>query len=207
MIKRIIFDIDDTLITFPKDYEISYQKVIDQYSLGFTGKELYTAIGEYENRQEHKRYDKIKMVNLLKEYFNLDIKMNFFESLLEEYSSMITPVNVQDIETLEYLSKKYELYALTNYFTEPQEKRMEKAGIKKFFKKIYGGDIVDMKPNETAFREVMGDLKEEECLVVGDSQTMDIDVPFKMEMKVIHFKGDGQKYKTVQTISELREIL
>lgn len=28
MIKRIIFDIDDTLIMFPKDYEIGYQKII-----------------------------------------------------------------------------------------------------------------------------------------------------------------------------------
>ena len=194
MIKRIIFDIDDTLITFPKNYEIGYQKIIDQYSLGFTAKELYTAIGEYEHIEEYKRYDKTNMINLLKEYFKLDITMEFFNSLLEEYNSMITPVSSKDIETLEYLSKKYELYALTNYFTEPQEKRMEKAGIKKFFKKIYGGDIVDKKPAVSAFTTVKGDLKEEECLVIGDSQTMDIDVPHKI-------------YKSVQTISELKEIL
>lgn len=207
MIKRIIFDIDDTLITFPKDYEIGYQKIIDKYSYNFTAKQLYSAIGEYENRGEYKRYNKTKMVDLLKEYFKLDITMDFFDSLIEEYNSMITPVSTQDIETLKYLSKKYELYALTNYFTKPQEKRMEKAGIKKFFKKIYGADIVDMKPNITAFREVMGDLKEKECLVIGDSQTMDIEVPHKMGMNVIHFNGNGQKYKSIQTISELKELL
>ena len=36
MIKRIIFDLDNTLIDFPKDYAKEYGKVINKYNLNIT---------------------------------------------------------------------------------------------------------------------------------------------------------------------------
>ena len=50
-------------------------------------------------------------------------------------------------ELLEYLSNKYELIAYSNWFTEDQEYRLERYDLKKFFKKVYGWDIIPLKPS------------------------------------------------------------
>ena len=54
--------------------------------------------------------------------------MDFVDCLFENQSVLID-IDDSTIGTLKYLSKKYELVILTNYFKEVQEKRLENAGL------------------------------------------------------------------------------
>ncbi len=88
------------------------------------------------------------------------------------------------IETLEYLSQKYELDILTNWFTESQTKRLEQAGIKKYFKNIIGAEKC-VKPDPRSFAYFFNDCKPSECVMIGDRFDMDIETPIKLGMKTV----------------------
>jgi len=208
MIKRIIFDLDNTLIKFPKNYKKEYDKVINKYNLNISSSDLYRVIGVYEKNGKNIYYDKQKMLELINEEFNLDLKLDFIDYLLKIASNIVDLIDVRTIDTLEYLSNKYELVVLTNWFTECQKQRLKKAKILKYFKIIYGTDMIPMKPRKESFMSVIGDLKYEECLIIGDNLEVDIKVPYEMGMQVYHLNKFGtSKYPTIRKIEDLKEML
>lgn len=208
MIKKIIFDLDNTLIEFPKDYKKEYDKVINKYNLNITSLDLYKIIGLYEVNNINIYYDKQKMLELINEEYNLDLKLDFIDYLLEIISGIAETADTGIIDTLEYLSKKYELIVLTNWFTECQKKRLEKANILKYFKEVYGTDTIPMKPKKECFMSVIKGLKPSECLMVGDNLEVDIKVPYEMGMNVYHLNKVGtSKYPTIKKIEDLKERL
>ena len=62
MIKRIIFDIDNTLIDFP-DYIDGYQSVLDKYHVNKKAIDLYNAIGVYEECGKYQLYNKEELLS------------------------------------------------------------------------------------------------------------------------------------------------
>ena len=208
MIKRIIFDLDNTLIEFPKDYYKEYDNILNKYNVSITSKDLYTIIGKYESCGKNTYYDKEKMLEFINREYNLNLGIDFINYMLDVISTLVRPLSPEIIDTLEYLSSKYELVVLTNWFTECQCKRLESVGILKYFKKVYGTDLIPMKPNKESFIEVIGDLNKEECLMVGDNLEVDIKVPYEMGMNVYHLNKFGtSKYPTINKIEELKERL
>lgn len=208
MIKRIIFDIDNTLIDFPKHYEEGYQQVLDKYNTGKKAVDLYNAIDVYEASGKYDKYDFDELLKVINEYFHLELDDNFLKDYFEMYNHLITDVSDSVKETLEYLSKKYELVTLSNWFTFSQEERLKLAGIDKYFTKVYGTDIVDMKPKKEAFEEVLGGNKIDECLMIGDSIKMDIEVPSCMGMNVYHLCKKGESpYPSIRKLEELKDLL
>ena len=208
MIKRIIFDLDNTLIEFPKDYNKYYDKVINKYNIDISSKDLYGIIGLYETNGKNIYYNKDKMLNLINKEFNLNLKIDFIDYFLEIIATLVTPFNNDIKETLEYLSSKYELVVLTNWFTDCQKQRLKEVDIFKYFNKVYGTDIIPMKPNKECFMSVIGDLKPEECLMIGDNLEVDIKVPYELGMNVYHLNKYGtSKYPTIKKIEELKEML
>lgn len=124
------------------------------------------------------------------------------------YNNLTTHVSDGVKDTLDYLSKKYELVTLSNWFTFSQEVRLKKAGIYKYFTKVYGTDIVPMKPKKDAFMSVMGNKKFDECLMIGDNFNMDIKVPYEMGMNVYYLsKGIDSRYPSIDKLEELKEML
>ena len=208
MIKRIIFDLDNTLIEFPKDYNKYYDKVISKYNIDISSKDLYRVIGLYETNGKNIYYDKFKMLELINNEFNLHLNIDFMDYLLEIISKLVTPINNSLKDTLEYLSNKYELVVLTNWFTDCQKQRLKKVDIFKYFNNVYGTDIIPMKPRKECFMRVIGDLKPEECVMVGDNLKVDIKVPYELGMNVYHLNKYGtSKYPTIKKIEELKEML
>lgn len=208
MIKRIIFDIDNTLIDFPESYKEGYQQVLDKYNTGKTADELYDAIGVYEECGKYDKYDFDELLKVINEYLHLELDSNFLNDYFEMYNHLPTYVSDSVKETLEYLSNKYELVTLSNWFTASQEERLKYAGIDKYFTKVYGTDIVDMKPKEEAFKSVLGDYKVDECLMVGDSIKMDMEVPARLGMNVYHLCKNGKSiYPSISELEELKYLL
>lgn len=207
MIKKIIFDIDNTLIDFP-NYEAGYQEVLDKHNTGKKAIDLYNAIGVYEECGKYNKYTKEELLKVINKELNLELDNNFLDDYFNMYNKLITPVNDSVKETLEYLSKKYELVTLSNWFTFSQMSRLKVAGIDKYFTKVYGTDIVPMKPCKESYLSVIGDNKLEECLMIGDNLDMDIKVPYEMNMNVYYLsKGKDSRYPSINKIKDLKEML
>lgn len=208
MIKRIIFDVDNTLIDFP-EYKEGYEKVLKQYNINKSAKDLYDAIGYYDNHHKDIYYNKKELLETINFKLNTNLPSSFLEDYLDMYNNLKIEVNNDTKETLEYLSKKYELVVLSNWFTDSQEKRLEITKIRKYFKEIYGADKLPMKPNKDSYLKAMGRNDISECIMIGDSIEFDIEVPDKLGMKTILLNNEQIKtnYKTINKISDLKEIL
>ena len=208
MIKRIIFDLDNTLIDFPKNFEDGYKKVLLKHNLSNDPKDLYKVIGLYENNDENKFYDKTRLLELINNTLNTSLDSTFISDFFEMYNNLSSNVPESVKETLEYLSSKYELFILSNWFTDSQKARMKNAGILNFFKEVYGTDIVPMKPRRESFMSLIDNLNPNECVMIGDNLEVDIKVPYELGFNVYHLNKNGtSKYPTIRKIEELKEML
>ena len=201
MIKRIIFDIDNTLLDTYKDCIDTYKKYIEYNKLNISAKDIYDIFEEYE--VSNGNYIKEDLSIFLSKKIKVDkIDIN---NLLDLYSNPSTLINNNTINILEYLSKKYEIVALTNWYKDIQYKRLEKVGINKYFKEVYG--IEDAKkPNLEAFKKAIGNNLYNECVMIGDSLKSDIEVPKELGMKTIYYNKNC-KNNNENEINNLNELL
>lgn len=209
MIKKIIFDLDGTLLFLSKEWEPSYKKFIDDYSLKISPKELFSCIGTYELNNSDTIVSKKKLCEYINDKLNININEKMLE-ILNRYYNNIPLLHVEKISgILSYLSNKYELIAYTNWYTKDQEYRLEKNKLKKYFKKIYGWDIIQSKPSKKAIEKITNN-NINEYIVIGDTIQTDIIVPDSMGIKTIFYNKNNikqSKYKEINNIEELKEIL
>lgn len=209
MIKKILFDLDFTLMDWEDEYIFAITNAINKLNLDYSEekiKELDYVLTTYE--KEHSIYDKEKFCNFLNERCKVNLPLEFVDILLEEQTKCYRKFTESEIETLEYLSNKYELYVLTNWYTYTQRKRLENAGILKYFKKVSGGDERELKPSLKAFDIV--DNKEE-CVMIGDSIKHDIEPALELGMQAILITKKNVKkdlrYKQIRKLEDLKEML
>ena len=203
MIKRIIFDIDETLLKTTEDCINAYNEYFNSIKVKIDGKKLYDLIDKYElNGGNFQKED-------LEKYIKKNLYANFnLNDMLAIYSRYGTLKNNKITHALEYLSKKYDIIALTNWYAEVQTNRLDKANISKYFSKVYGIDNNCFKPQEKAFLNACGDYKPSECLMIGDSLKTDIIVPVKLGMNVYYCGTDSNnQYPSIKEINELEELL
>ena len=150
MIKRIIFDLDNTLIEWKDEYWDGVEEALNFANIKHTKqdiKDIENAMNKYES--EYNIYTKENMLECINKYIKIKVNMEFLEKCLEHFSNCIPNKIDKDIyETLEYLSKKYELVVLTNWFEKQQAKRLETVGILKYFSKVYAPETFLIKPNK-----------------------------------------------------------
>lgn len=185
MIKKIIFDVDDTLIINDKNAIKDYRKVLRKYGgvdSDEAAMELYKCIGDYEISTHH--YQKDTLLDFINNYFNKDYPLEFIDDIINIVNSWYHKVSPELIDTLEYLSRKYELDILTNWFIESQIKRLESAEIKDYFTEFIGPDKF-VKPSIESFTYFLKDCKPSECMIIGDRFDIDIKTPLKLGMNAI----------------------
>ena len=199
MIKKLIFDLDNTLIMWKDEYLEALKKTIKKYNINEDADYVNSLIDNYEDYYD--KYDKEK----IKEKINMD----FIDDFLIEIGYMSEP-NEEVIDTLEYLSKKYELVVLTNWFKIPQTNRLKTAMIDKYFKELFGGEDY-IKPNKEAFLTAAGNTKLEECIMIGDSYNIDVMGAYNTGIKPIFMnpkhKENKNKFQEIEKISDLKNIL
>ena len=109
---------------------------------------------------------------------------------------------------IKYLSSKYDLVILSNWFTETQKLRLKGVGILDCFTLVSGGDERVLKPNPKAFNIVIEGYKKEECLMVGDSLRHDIIPATELGIPCIWVTDEKNKeYKTIKDVYQLKKIL
>lgn len=210
MIKKIIFDLDDTLIAL--DDKLLKLVQLEKYSIPEEEyKKILHVLFTYEQRYDKYSYD--TMYEEINEVLDHKMTKETFLTMLDDCKNLVPKKQDKKlIDTLKYLSSKYELVVLTNFFTEIQKARLEKYGILKYFSEVIGGDIEKCKPHFRSYAIACGFSKFEECLMVGDNLEFDVEMPLSFGMNAIWYTKNNKivkdkRYKIVSSLYELKKLL
>lgn len=211
MIKKVIFDLDDTLIINTEESINDYQLVLKKHNMPDSHEDalnLYKCIGNYELIA--KRYDKVTLLDFINKNYNSNLGVGFVEDIIDVVGKWSKPASKQLIDTLEYLSSKYDIYLLSNWFIKSQVERLKIAGIYKYFKECIGAEEY-VKPSVESYQIFFKDCLPSECVMIGDSYKFDIEVPIKLGMKAIlcNFKNRKIEYQCtiINNWHEIKNIL
>ncbi len=207
MIKKLIFDLDNTLIMWKDEYVDALRDTLKKYNNNEDPNYINDLIDSYENYYD--KYDKEKMLEHINNNIKEKLNMDFMNDFLESIGYMSAPDD-DVIDTLDYLSKKYELVVLTNWFRNPQINRLKAAKIDRYFSEIYGGEDF-IKPNKEAFVKAAGNTKLEECIMIGDSYNLDVMGAYNAGIKPIFMnpkhKENKNNFDEIEKLSDLKDIL
>lgn len=182
MIKRLIFDVDSTLIVGANFVEAVEKTLKDLNIYSEDNVEnFFKGISTYEDI--YNSYNPIDYKKHMEDNLNVSIPDNFFEVFFYYLQYAIPDYNDKLINTIDNLSNKYELVLLTNFFGISQMNRLNNMGIGKYFIETYGEDLI--KPNKEAYIKACGSYKPEECVMIGDSLYLDIECAQKEGLKTI----------------------
>lgn len=206
--KRLIFDIDNTLILWKSEYREAMKKTIEHFNLDLDYEVLDDLIEVYENY-----YDKYQVGNIT-ELFNKNLNLNLTNEFTEYWLKELGNTADDDLDIkplLDYLKEKYELVILTNWFNESQTNRLKKIDIYKYFSNLYSGEDV-IKPNKEAYLKAIGDKDIKDCIMIGDNLKVDIEGAINIGLKAIlvdikDIYPDSDKYIRIKNIHELKEML
>jgi len=222
--KYILFDLDGTLLDFTTGEKNAFSdtiKYFSNYLVNDNECDEFSKINEYYFNEYSKgnmdrktfhyhRFDEIK--KYLKLAFD-PVKANeYYVNSLKYQAILYDDV----IDILDYLSKKYLLFAASNGQTIVQVKRLETAGIDKYFKKYYiSEDVGYNKPNEGFFNYIFNDLndnKKDEYVIIGDRLDTDILGGINVGIKTIYLNrfyksGSIKPDYEIKSLNELKKIL
>lgn len=209
MIKKVIFDLDNTLIKWEDKYIFALVNTIKKLNLDYDADMINKIDNTLVNySKEHSIYTKEMFCDYINKKCNINLPYEFYDILKEEQTMCYREFTESEIDTLEYLSSKYELVILSNWLTYTQKKRLENAGILKYFSMVSGGDERELKPSLNAFD--IFDNKEE-CVMVGDDINNDILPAISVGMKAILLNKKNHKkdlsYKQAKKLEDLKEML
>ena len=207
--KKIIFDLDGTLLFLSGDWKSTYQEFINTYNLNTTPEELFKTIGTFEQENSDLVVTKEILCDYINNKINIGITVEMLNDLDERYNN-IPLLNTDKIyKVLEYLSSKYELVTYTNWFTEDQVYRLRRYNLDKFFSKSYGWDIIELKPSKKGLEKIIESDKSD-YIMIGDTIGTDIEPADSIGIKTIFYNRKGivqDKYIEIKDIEELLNIL
>lgn len=185
MKKFVLLDLDDTILDFHKAERIALEKTLVALGLEATDEVL----GRYSeiNAAQWRLLEQGKLTRA-------EVKERRYQLLFEEFGIDADPVKaartyehnlsighyfIKDAEwVLEELSKKYELYLVSNGSTDIQMPRIASAGIEKYFTRMFISEAVGYnKPDVAFFGAVFAtipDFDKQKAVMIGDSLSSDI---------------------------------
>ena len=196
MIKRIIFDIDGTLIT-GVDFSSYVANTLKKYGIEDIEKTKQFLLNIKEYEKTYNSYDRNLYLKFFGDKLGCELDNHFLEIFFQELRKAI-PENAEKIKSMLAAMNEYELVLLSNYFEESQRNRLTAMGINDYFSEYYGENII--KPNELAYRQALGIYQPSECVIVGDDKRLDIDVPKSLGFKTIYVNENGD-IKRVEELS------
>ena len=220
MIRTVFLDLDDTLLDFHRSEREAISMTLS--SLGVTPTEAvrqrYSEINRYVWQQ-------LELGTMTRE----QILVRRFELLFEEMGLQIDGMEarrryernlggsyfyIDGAEALlDELSKKYDLYLMSNGTAAVQDRRIAASGIAKYFKGLFISEKVGYnKPAieffEKCFAEIP-DFRKEESIIIGDSLSSDIKGGINAGIPTCHYNPKGEtsdKITPDYTIKALEEL-
>ena len=202
MIKSILLDLDDTILDFHKAERIALTSTLNK--IGILPSEETLALYSRINQAHWKRLE-------IGELTRHEVLHGRFTELFKTLGVTGDCYEAQRIyewelgtghyfldggpELLDALYAKYDLYLASNGTDIVQTRRIESAGIGKYFKELFISQRIGFdKPNPEYFKrcfERIPDFKREETVIIGDSLTSDIKGGILAGIKTVWFNPKG----------------
>ena len=222
--KYLLFDLDNTLLDFTKSSEVSFKKMIGQYSnedVNYLFSEYYKinkACWEAVERNEIP-LSKVKIVRFERFNSRFDIAVSP-EEINAHYFSLLreTVFFVEHAKEVlnDLKSRGVGMSIVTNGLKEVQERRLELSGILPFFDAVIISDAIGVKKPEEAFftytLKQIPKFEKDKYLVIGDTPGSDILGAYHSNLPSCWFNPKNKSwvasdYKPDHTISSLFDLL
>lgn len=207
MIKRLIFDLDDTLIDWKEEYWNAILKALEDLKLPSSlFPNLKQSIEDYETHNLY--YNKQEILEAINHNLETPLPFHFITQWLFHLEKCVpSSLEKEKLETLQNLQGKYELVLLTDWFKNCQIARLKNVGIYSFFKEIYASEDFPRKPSKESYLRALGPYPPSECVMIGDSLQFDILIPVEMGINAIYYNPKHQPYEgDFPSISHFQEI-
>jgi 2-haloacid dehalogenase len=217
MIKFILLDLDDTIFDFGKAEHLALSKTLTEMGITPTDdiisrySEINRAHWEMLERGELTR-EQVLIYRFDALYRELGVSKSSEQTqkIYEYRLSLEHPFIDGAPELLEELSRKYELYVVSNGTAVVQDRRVSESGIEKYFKKIFisqrvGADKPSKEFFDYCFSHIEG-FSKEQAIIVGDSLTSDILGGKNAGILTCHFNPKGKQNGKITADYEIKEL-
>lgn len=207
MKKRIIFDLDGTLIDIA-DFRASIRKNFDYFDIDYTEDNIE---GYYQGMINYEDYFPYYGINEYYLFLRISSGIYFDQDVIEHYLSTpeyLLPENVDlgVFDTLDYLKRQeYDLVVLTNYFRNTQIERLKHLNLLSYFSQVYGGEKY-IKPDVRIFEDAIGPYHKDECIMVGDNLNKDYLGAINAGIDALLI-DPNDKYPLVNGITNIKELI
>ncbi len=221
----LFIDLDDTLFDFKGASREAFRETyaLLGYERFFESFDQFLHIYEPRNKELWQEYNAGRIskseLNRLRYSYPLEVVGHPDEELAARFciealgriphKNMLLP---GALELLDYLSRKYDLFILSNGFKELQAQKMATTGLTKYFKRlILSEEIGRNKPDPALFEyaiEVSGASKEQ-SLMIGDAYETDIlgAAGVGMDQMFLNIKGEKKHaFSPTFEVTSLSEI-
>ena len=182
----LLFDLDNTILDFGKSSKFAFRKLLEEIDSGLNSEELYPIYNEIN----HKIWEQREAG----EISHNDLKWKRWHLFFEQVGIKFDPNKSNDIyfegikafpffvdhaeEMLQHVKSDFNLMMVTNGLSEVQWPRIRNKNIENYFKHIIISDEIGVAKPQSAFFDhchaLIGDVKKERVLVIGDTLKSDI---------------------------------
>lgn len=220
MIKIVLIDVDDTLLDFQK---CSYTSLSEAFRVcGIEFEDRYQDVFVEINAELWKQFERKEITE--ERLFEIRFQLIFAALGIEGDSALAEKTFRKQLglshevmagaeDMLEYLSKKYDLYIVSNSQYQRQVNRLKLAKLDHYFKDIFtSGKMNAVKPEYDFFEacfQAMGYPQKEEVALIGDSFTADIQGALNYGIMPVwlHQGKEDIDVIQVQTLAEVKNYL
>ena len=221
-IKAILYDVDGTLLDFETQEEVALSYCFKKYNLGELSEEkleLYKRInlGYWEMFEKNLITKEKLVVKRFEDYLEaLGVKLDAEEVNDTYFSKLGDTIVFKDnsYELVKSLKGKIKQYVVTNGAIRVQKTKLAKSGFDKLMDDVFISDEVGyQKPRKEFFDAIknrLGDVANDEILIVGDSLTSDMKLADNCNLVSCFYNPKKKDYKVDfkidYEISDLNEV-
>jgi len=220
-IKDVFFDLDHTLWDFESNSASAFEKILlaqkieiplDEFLAVYmpANFKFWKMFREEKITKDELRYQRLEYVFQKLSYTVTDSQIYALADAYIAQLSNYTALFPNAIKILDYLSPKYKLHIITNGFKEVQQKKLENAGLTKYFKNVIDAETIGVrKPNVQLFNEslALANATAETSVMIGDSLEADIQGAINAKLFALHFDVQNQaNHNICPIINNLIEV-
>ena len=221
-IKAILYDVDGTLLDFETQEEVALSYCFKKYNLGELSEEkleLYKRInlGYWEMFEKNLITKEKLVIKRFEDYLEaLGVKLDAEEVNDTYFSKLGDTIVFKDnsYELVKSLKGKIKQYVVTNGAIRVQKTKLAKSGFDKLMDDVFISDEVGyQKPRKEFFDAIknrLGDVANDEILIVGDSLTSDMKLADNCNLISCFYNPKKKDYKVDfkidYEISDLNEV-
>lgn len=219
----LLFDVDGTLLDFHQAEKLALQSTFDIFRIPLTQEiqDYYQKLNEELWKQFEQgiiNRETIIYTRFVKlfEHFHIHEDGILFEDIYQKELGKGAFLIPHALEVIQYLSKKYQLYIVTNGISQTQYSRLKDSGLDIYFKDIFvSEDTGYQKPMKEYFDycfQRIPHFQKEKTLIIGDSLSSDIQGGFNASIDTCwinphHYKSHLSITYIIENITSLYDIL